>query len=97
VPRRNGRIPVCAGPRLIEFADPERVRRLLTAPNVRIVRRRKDKAIACILLEHYGDDSRLHARSGNPQKLSHCSETPENPPRVWVFKRIQPSLGLSGD
>jgi hypothetical protein len=39
------------------------------------------------LLE-YGDDSRLHTRDGNPQKLSHCHETPENPPRVWTFKRL---------
>ena len=90
---RNGRIPVCAGPRCIEFAGPERVRRLLTAPNVTVIRRCKDEAVACILLEEYGDDALLHTRGGNPRKLSHHSETAENPPRVWTFKRIRPLAG----
>ena len=63
---RDGRIPVTAGPRLIEFAGPERVRRLLQAPNARIVRRHKDRAIVCIVLEPYGDDSGIHERNGNP-------------------------------
>ena len=41
----NGRIPVCAGPRCIEFAGPERVRQLLTAPNVKVIRKRKDNLL----------------------------------------------------
>ena len=84
----KGRILVTAGPRIVEIAGPERVRRLLSAPNVKIIRKRKTGAIVAIQLLEYGDDSRLHTRDGNPQKLSHCHETPENPPRVWAFKRL---------
>jgi hypothetical protein len=51
-------------------------------PNARIVRRHKDRAIVCIVLEAYGDDCRGHERAGNPQRLSHNAETPENPNRV---------------
>jgi hypothetical protein len=40
----------------------------------RMPARRKDT-----LLE-WGDDFRLPTRDGNPRKLSHCHETPENPP-----------------
>jgi hypothetical protein len=72
---------------LIEFADPERVRCLLMAPNARVVRKRKTQAIVAILLEPYRDDSRLHARGGNPQKLFHNGETPENPHGVWTFQK----------
>jgi hypothetical protein len=86
---RGGRVPVTAGPRLIEFAGPERVRSLLLAPNARAVRQRKTQAIVAIVLDCYGDDSRLHTRGGNPQKLSHNAETAENPPRVWTFKKLE--------
>ena len=79
-----------AGPRLIEFAGPERVRSLLLAPDARAVRQSKIQAIVAIVLEPWGDDSRLHARGGNPQKLSHNAETAENPPRVWAFKKLEP-------
>jgi hypothetical protein len=44
------------------------------APNARIVRRHKDRAIVCIVIEPYGDDSRVHERDGNLQKLSHNAE-----------------------
>jgi hypothetical protein len=84
----KGRILVTAGPRIVEFADPERVRRLLSAPNVKIIRKRKTGAIVAIQLLEWGDDSRLHTRDGNPQKLSHNHETPENPPRVWTLKKL---------
>jgi hypothetical protein len=87
---RDGRIPVTAGPRLIEFAGPERVRCLLQAPNARIVRQHKDRAIVCIVLEPYGDDCRVHEHNGNPQRLSHNHESAENPNRVWTFKKIEP-------
>jgi hypothetical protein len=36
----------------------------------------------------FGDNLRLPSRYGNPQRLSHNSETPENPRRVWSFKRL---------
>jgi len=65
---------------------------LAAAPNARIIRRHKDRAIVCIVLEPYGDDSRIHERDGNPQKLSHNAETAENPRRVWTFKKLEPPL-----
>ena len=82
-----------AGPQCVEFASPERVRRLLLAPNVRVIRRRKDRAVVEIQLAVHGDDTRLPARYGNPQKLSHDSETAENPPRIWTFKKLPPLPG----
>jgi hypothetical protein len=42
------------------------------------------------VLEPYGDDSRVHARDANPQKLSHNAETENNPRRVWTFKKLEP-------
>ena len=89
---RGDRVPVTAGPRLIEFAGPERVRCLLAAPNARIIRKRKTQAIVAIVLEPYGDDSRLHTRDTNPQRLSHNAETTENPHHVWTFKKLEPPL-----
>jgi hypothetical protein len=85
---RKGRVPVTAGPRLIEFAGPERVRRLLAAPNAVAVRKRKTQDIVAILLEPHGDDSGLRARGGNPQQLSHNCETDTNPRRVRTLKRL---------
>jgi hypothetical protein len=83
-------VPVTSGPRLLEFACPERVRQLAAAPNARVVRRRKHRAIVCVVLEPCGDDSRIHTRDTNPQKLSHNAETAENPRRVWTFKKLEP-------
>jgi hypothetical protein len=72
----------------VEIAGPERVRQLLAAPNAKIIRKRKTGAIVAIQLLDFGDNLRLPSRYGNPQMLSHNSETPENPPRVWAFKRL---------
>jgi hypothetical protein len=81
-------VRVVSGPRILEFAGPERVRQLLRAPNATAVRKRKTGEVVCVLLEPHGDDSRLHARGGNPQRLSHDCETEDNPPRVWTFKKL---------
>jgi hypothetical protein len=51
----KGRIPVMAGPkltRLVEFASPTRVSALISAPNVEVIRRHKDRAIVEIHLTH---------------------------------------------
>jgi hypothetical protein len=84
------RIPVVSGPRLLEKAALERVLALLAAPNAVPVRVRKTHAIAAIKLVAHGDDEPLSPRSGNPQRLSHDSETDENPQGVWTFKRLPP-------
>jgi hypothetical protein len=59
-----------SGPRMIERAGPERVRRLLLAAKVQIVRRHKDKRIVELQLLNYADDSRVPAKWGNPLRLS---------------------------
>lgn len=84
-------VRVMAGPRLIEFAGPERVRQLLAAPNAVAVRARKTGDVVAILLETWGDDSRLRARDANPQRLSHRSVTEDNPNRCWTFKKLEPA------
>jgi hypothetical protein len=70
------------------MAGPERVLALLEAPNAVPVRVRKTKAIAAIQLLAHGADTRLQPRYGNPQALSHDSETDENPRGVWMFKKL---------
>jgi len=51
--------------------------------------RGKTGRFAAIQLLAHGDDSRLRSRYGNPQRLSHDSETDENPPRVWTLKKLR--------
>ena len=84
----KGRILVTAGPRIVEIAGPERVRQLLAAPNAVAVRKRKTGAIVAIQLLDYGDNLRVPSKYGNPQRLSHNHETPDNPHGVWTFKRL---------
>ena len=87
----KGRILVTAGPRIVEIAGPERVRQLLAAPNAVAVRKRKTGAILAIQLLDFGDNLRIPSKYGNPQRLSHNAETPENPSRVWALKRLPAS------
>jgi hypothetical protein len=84
----KGRILVTAGPRIVEIAGPERVRQLLAAPNAVAVRKRKTGDIVAIQLLDYGDNLRVPSKYGNPQRLSHNHETPDNPHGVWTFKRL---------
>jgi len=94
---QSNRIPVMAGSRVIEFADPARVQKLIRASNVKVIRKRKTGTVVEIQLQECGDDSRTHSKWGNPQKLSHNSETADNPPRVWTLKRLpDPSATESG-
>lgn len=88
---QGNRIPVFAGPRLLELADPQRVQVLLRAPNVRAILRHKKTLVELQVMDH-GDSSRIAPRWGNPQKLSHNSETPTNVQGVWELKRLPPIL-----
>jgi hypothetical protein len=65
---RNGKIPVTSGPRLLEWADPQRAAALLRAPNVRPILKHKKYLVEIQVLVH-GDDSRVRRREGNPQAL----------------------------
>jgi len=80
------RIPVTAGPRLLEMAGPERVAVLLQAPNVKVILRHR-RTIVELQVMDYGDSSRIPPRHGRPLQLSTDSESYDNPPRVWRFKR----------
>jgi hypothetical protein len=77
-----------AGPKCIEFAGPERVRKLMQAANVKVIRKRKTGPVVELQLLQHGDDTRAPSQWGNPQKLSHNHETPENPAGVWTLKRL---------
>jgi hypothetical protein len=90
----NSRVPVTAGPRLVEMADPARVEALLQAPNVRPILRHKRILVEIQLLD-YGDNSRVPPKWGNPQKLSTDLEAADNPARVWKFKQFPSQSSLS--
>jgi hypothetical protein len=83
------RIPVTAGSIVIEMAGPERVRKLLLAPNAAPVYTRR-RAIGAIEILACGDDSAVRPRTGNPQKFAIRAETDENPKNVWTLKRLSP-------
>jgi hypothetical protein len=73
---------------VIEMAGPERVKRLLLAPNATPVFTRR-RAIGAIEILALGDDSIVRPRSGNPQKFAIRAETDENPKNVWTYKRLR--------
>lgn len=74
--------------RVIELADPSRVRQLAAAENATVVRRRRDNRVERIHLLGVSDDSRLVKHRGNPRRYSHDHETVANPPRVWTIRRL---------
>lgn len=82
------RVPVRAGPRCIEMADPSRVRHLLQAPNMRAIRRHKDRRLVGLQVLDVGDDSHQKPRRGNPLQYSHNHETEDNPSKVWTLKPV---------
>jgi len=82
------RIPVFAGPRCIEYAGPERLRRLLQAPNAVPVIQRKTRTVVRVELQQHGDDSRLPSARGNDQTYTYRSEDDRNPRGVWALKRL---------
>lgn len=83
----NSHIPVTAGPRLVEMADPQRVLVLMRAPNVRVILKHGRTIVELQLLD-YGDASRVPPKWGKPQKLSTNFESDDNPARVWKLKRL---------
>jgi hypothetical protein len=82
----NSRIPVTAGPRLVEMADPQRAEALMRAPNVRALMYRR--SIVELQILDYGDASHIPAKWGKPQKLSTNLECEDNPRGAWKFKRL---------
>lgn len=89
----NSRIPVTAGPRLVEMADPQRAEALMRAPNVRALIYRR--AIVELQIMDFGDSARVPPKWGKPQKLSTNLESADNPPRVWKLKRL-PAIRTAG-
>lgn len=84
--KRGLKIPVMAGPRLLEMADPQRAMVLMRAPNVRAIWRHKRTIVELQVLD-YGDSSHVAPKWGKPQKLSTNLESDDNPRGVWKFKR----------
>lgn len=84
-PQAN-RIPVTAGPRLLEMADPQRAEALMRAPNVRALMYRRTVVELQIL--DYGDSARVPPKWGKPQKLSTNLEADDNPRGAWKFKSL---------
>lgn len=81
--------------RLIEQANPDRVKLLEKAPNAEFVRKRKGGRVVQINLRSHGDDSLQGSHRGDPRKYSHHSETEHenradsNPGRgVWTLRQL---------
>jgi len=86
----NMRIPVFAGPRIIDICDAISVRRYLEATNAEVVRKRKSGQIVQVNLSEHGDDSLLLSRFDDchPTYLEHVGSHP-----VVMLKRLDPRTG----
>ena len=85
---QDNRIPLMCEHRCLELAGPARVDQLLKAPNVKAIRRRKDRRIVELQVRPFGDDSIRPERRGNPLKYSSKGETERNPPNCWTLKHL---------
>ena len=84
------KIPVFAGPRIIDMCDPISVRRYIGAANAEVVRKRKTGQIVQVNLLSRGDDS--------AEKPTHDSNQPTYEEHVGVhslvmLKRVDPETG----
>lgn len=91
---KDQRVPVFSGPRCLEYADQARLRVLMQAPNIEVVRRHKDKRIVELQMLSMGDESALKDGQGNPRRHSHDHEVDRtdwtgNPNRCWTLKAIR--------
>lgn len=85
------RIPVCNSEGvIIERVDESRARRVVQAPNARIVKKRKGGVVR-IILESVGDDAEELSLHANPRSYSHRHETDSNVENCWTLKRIPTS------
>ena len=76
--------------RIIEFASQARALKIACAVNVEQVVRTRRGEIARVELTAFGDDNRMKARAGDPQRLSHKYETDTNPRGVWELQNLRP-------
>lgn len=74
--------------RPVGLIKPAEIRWYETAPNAKLVRRRKDNLVVRINLRSLADNRHEHGHRGDPRKYSHDHETRENPPRVWTMRRL---------
>jgi len=84
------KIPVFAGPRIIDMCDHVSVRRYLDAANAEVVRKRKTGQIVQVNLRAHGDDSltpssRRNARPTYEEQLESRS--------MIMLKRFDPETG----
>ena len=84
------KIPVFAGPRIIDMCDAVSVRRYIGAANAEVVRKRKTGEIVQVNLLSHGDDSM--------EESAHDSAIPTYDERVGsrsllMLKRVDPETG----
>lgn len=73
----------------VEFVDQRRARFLALAMNATNIVRNREGQITRMALMPFAELTALPGRHGNPQELTHISETVTNPPRVVEFKRLR--------
>jgi hypothetical protein len=85
---RDDRIPVY-GPEnhVVALVARSELRWYETAENAHLVRDRSGEVIR-VNLQHLTDDSSMVVHRGNPRRYSHDHENSENPPRVWMIRRL---------
>jgi hypothetical protein len=81
------RVPVMCGEACLELAGPERLRYLLKAPNVEVIRRHRDHKIVELQVHDFGIEANEPSTGGNASTESHDHENLQNPPRCWMLRR----------
>ena len=84
----GNRVPVFCACRILELADPARVRQLAKAPNTELIRKRKTGQIVQVNIFVAGDDSTKPDKHANPRRYSHDHETGDNPRGCWMLKHL---------
>jgi hypothetical protein len=84
------KIPVFAGPRIIDMCDGVSVRRYIGAANAEVVRKRKTGQIVQVNLRQHGDDSLRRPAHDNarPTYAEHLGSR-----SLVMLKRVDPTTG----
>jgi hypothetical protein len=78
-----------SGPRCLELAGPQRLLCLIKAPNVEVIRRRKDHKIVELQVHEFGNDSAIPSTGGNASTESYDHETETNPQNCWTLRGLR--------
>ena len=83
----ENRVPVMHGRICLERVGPERLRHLVKAPNVEVIRRHRDHKIVELQVHDFGLEAHVPSTGGNASTESHDHENLQNPPRCWMLRR----------